>query len=181
MIDSKAAREAINKIKDKSEDDFEKHIIYIASGALAISFSFIERLVPLDKSISKWMLIFSWILFALTLVINLLSHYYCKHLAEKSIDEIDDNDPNIITNITKRNKRIDAINYFSITTLFAGLLFLIFFVSVNINHMSDRNTKPDRSTDDAQTRGRTIPKPQQISPQNDPKPKPDSNTSAPKK
>lgn len=53
-------REKIQEIVSKSEDDFDKKILTIASGALAISFSFISFLVKVDHC--KWMLIIGWIL-----------------------------------------------------------------------------------------------------------------------
>lgn len=170
------SNEAVNKIKEKSEDDFEKQLIFIASGALGISFAFLEKLVNLSKSIYLWTLAVAWVCLALSLCVNLWSHYLTKNLAEKSIDDQDDyhdgkmDYEHLCANIKRRNSTIDRVNYFSIAALFLGLTFLIAFVTINISHMSEKKpqTKPGPTPEEQRGRTIPIPRPQVVPPQQKP-------------
>jgi hypothetical protein len=44
-------RYAFQRIKEKSEDDFEKLLTYISAGALGLSITLIEKLVLLNSAI----------------------------------------------------------------------------------------------------------------------------------
>lgn len=170
------SNEAVNKIKEKSEDDFEKQLIFIASGALGISFAFLEKLVNLSESIYLWTLAVAWVCLALSLCVNLWSHYLTKNLAEKSIDDQDDyhdekmDYEHLCANIKRRNSIIDRVNYFSIAALFLGLTFLIAFVTINISHMSEQKpqTKPGPTPEEQRGRTIPIPRPQVVPPQQKP-------------
>lgn len=127
-------REKIQEIVSKSEDDFDKKILTIASGALAISFSFISFLVKVDHC--KWMLIIGWILLIICIFINLFSHLASKRNAQKTIDELDkgthEYEDKIRHNITKRNKCINQINLLSLIFLLVGVLLIIIFAAINL-------------------------------------------------
>lgn len=157
--EKKRNREALQRIKDKCEDDFEKLITYICSGSLALTFTFIEKIVPFKYSISLWLLITGWVLLVWTLLINLASHYYSKHLIDKTIDDIDNDIPDLHLIIAKRNKSINRVNISTIATLILGILLIFCFVSVNAINMS--NTKKENvnpaKRDKAQN-GRSIPR-----------------------
>lgn len=96
QADDKSDRSILNRIKEKSEDDFEKKITYISAGSLAISLTFIEKIVPLKDSTEIWLLICSWIFLAFTLLLNLLSNLYSSHIMDKSLD---DDEKKIIKNL----------------------------------------------------------------------------------
>ncbi|AGA76669.1 hypothetical protein [Echinicola vietnamensis] len=91
--------------KSKSEDDFEKYITFISSGALGLTVTFIDKISPLKESVYVWTIILGWGLFALTLFLNLFSHYLSSRYNEKTINEIDmDIDYSmLLENIDKRN------------------------------------------------------------------------------
>jgi hypothetical protein len=147
-------REILQKIKEKSDDDFEKNITFISAGALGISMTFIEKIVNLPKAIHLWIIITAWGFLTLTLLANLLSHYLssCYHL--KAIEEYD-----------ARNKKITRLNLSTIFTLILGIILLIIFLSINFYNMGDKNQNqptteskiPDSSNDEK--KGRTITKP----------------------
>lgn len=166
-------REAFQRVKEKSEDDFEKYITYISAGGLGLSLTFIEKVVPFEKSISLWTLVFAWALLALTLLVNLLSHFYSKKLLDKSIDDIDNDVPDLIEKINSRNKKIDNVNIGTIISLTFGIVFLISFVSLNAYNMAKQKKVPQENAQqkplqqDCEKLGRTIPKPRADSTQSD--------------
>ncbi|SMD43098.1 hypothetical protein SAMN00777080_1675 [Aquiflexum balticum DSM 16537] len=42
-------RQSVLEQKSKSDDDFEKYITYISSGALIITLTFVEKISPLEQ------------------------------------------------------------------------------------------------------------------------------------
>ncbi|AWW30142.1 hypothetical protein DN752_08420 [Echinicola strongylocentroti] len=129
----KEYRLSILEQKSKSEDDFEKYITYISSGALGLTVTFIDKISPLKESVYVWIIILGWGLFALTLFLNLFSHYLSSRYNEKTINEIDmDIDYSmLLENIDKRNEKISCLNISSIISLGTGILFVLIFSSLN--------------------------------------------------
>jgi hypothetical protein len=154
-------REILLESLAKSEDDFEKMITYISAGSLALSLTFIEKIVALDHAEKIWLLIVGWALLILTLLTNLLSHYYSKVLVRQTIYDLDNNVTDIANKITARNKKIDAINICCIFTLVIGLTLFVIFVSLNTIAMSKERPKQPITTklipDGYEKLGRTIP------------------------
>jgi hypothetical protein len=56
-LEIKSDRNILQRIKEKSEDDFERNITYISAGALAISLTFLERIVPVKESVQTYLVI----------------------------------------------------------------------------------------------------------------------------
>lgn len=154
-------RENLLEALEKSEDDFERKITYISAGSLALSITFIEKIVALDHAEKIWFLIIGWALLILTLLVNLLSHYYSKVLTRQTIYDLDNNVADISQKIVARNKKIDSINVCCIFTLIIGLALFVIFVSLNTIAMSKEKTKQSTTIklvpDDYEKLGRTIP------------------------
>ena len=126
-------REILQKIKEVSDANFEKSITYISAGALALSMTFVEKVVPFSSGTKFCLLITAWILLTITLLVNLLSHYLSSCYHEKTIEEFDSDCENINTNLDSRNKIIRWVNIGTIFTLFLGILSLIIFLSINLS------------------------------------------------
>lgn len=123
---------AFQRVKEKSEDDFEKNIVYITAGTLVLSLTFIEKIVNIKESNSLWVLVVSWSFLVITLVVNLLSHYLSSLFHDKSAEELDNDNPYLIDNIDSRNRIMRRFNLSSIVTLFIGISCLVIFSSINI-------------------------------------------------
>lgn len=169
-------RKSVYETKSKSEDDFEKYITLIASGALALSLTLIDKLVPIKDASYIWLLVVGWCLFSVTLFINLLSHFLSKMYSEKTISEVDTGLEKdiILKNIDSRNSKIDCLNIISIISIFLGILSIILFVTLNIYSMNNNNnpkTNPPNQNPKPLTeeKGRTIPKPPASKPSQAPK------------
>ena len=76
--------------KSKSDDHFEKYITIIASGALGLTITFIDKISPLENAICIWIISIGWFLLTTTLFINLLSHYIASKNNTKAVQDIDD-------------------------------------------------------------------------------------------
>lgn len=140
--EEKSDRIILQRIKEKSEDDFEKNITYISAGALAISLTFLEKIVPIKESIQTSLVIASWTFLVLTLLSNLLSHQYSSYIIDKSIDDVDDNSDDSIINWERRTKKIRIWNILNLCGLVIGIGLFILFVSINITAIA-KNNKPE--------------------------------------
>lgn len=172
IVEWKEFRKTVYENKIKSEDDFEKYITLISSGALGLSITFIEKIVPLQIATSKWLLVLGWVLLTITLFVSLFSHFLSRKYSESTIEDVDnDLDYNTVSeNIKKRNKYLEWFNLSTISTLFLGIISIVIFVSINLYSMSNNpNTKPNPSQQPkplTEEKGRTIPKPPQSKPSN---------------
>lgn len=132
-------RDLLQKAVDKSENEFEKHLLYIAAGALGLSFTFISEIINIIDSRFIWLLIAGWISLILCILINLLSHIHSKTMLNRTINLIDKylvgdilHDNELRNNIDKMNKKISHINTSTILLLVIGIALIIVFTSLNL-------------------------------------------------
>lgn len=150
--------EALAKIKEKSEDDYEKNLVYIAAGTLVLSMTFLEKIVNLSESSAVPILIGSWVLLAFTLLGNLVSHqlssaYHsecrllyaacCEDLPEDASDEDKARDEAAHVKADSRMNRCNdiliGINWGTTITLFLGIFLLVIFCSINAYNASHKS------------------------------------------
>lgn len=125
MGEEKNNKTAIDRTIDKSEDDFENKLTYISAGALGLSFAFIEKIVNIENSTNKRLLICGWISLCITLFLNLVSHLISKKIACRIQDDLADLDK-------KNDKKVRVFNYFSVGFLMIGIVLIIIYASFNI-------------------------------------------------
>ncbi len=114
-----------------SYEQFDKNILFIASGALGISFAFIEKIIPdLTKAISSSTLINSWYFFAGVIFISLVAHFTSVQANRWAIANVECKNYDKITFLL--NWIIRLINITMIIGLCWGILLLIKFVKLNI-------------------------------------------------
>src|SRR5690554_6501273 len=113
-------RQALYLQKTKSDDLFEKAITFISSGALALTLTFHDKIVPADKAIYVILIGIGWAFLIATLFFNLVSHYQTSKSLDKTIDEVDEIMDYKTTylefqkKLEKRNNRINKLNFTSI-------------------------------------------------------------------
>ena len=121
--------EQLNKAYIESSSQFDKQILFIASGALGISLAFIKDIVKLDIATSKNLLLLSWIFFGAVILICILSHY-------TSLKAINFKIENLYQKKDKTSKLFDfftkLFNILMILFLAAGLILLFVFIGINI-------------------------------------------------
>ena len=143
---------------DKSENDFERKITYISAGALALSITFIDKIVNLASAEHFYFLIIGWVLLASTLAVNLISILVSRKLTMKSLDDFDNEieEPKLIENIASRNNLISRLDLISLISLLVGIFAVVIFCSVNLEN---RKSNIDMSGKDKIEKGRLIQNP----------------------
>jgi hypothetical protein len=112
---------------------FDKSVLYIASGALGVSFGFIEKIIPsLADAANKTYLIVSWYCFAGVIFLSLVAHFISMMAIRWAIVN-DDADAFIYNKISRNwNYLIRILNIVMITGLLLGIILLIKFVNINL-------------------------------------------------
>ncbi|MBA7589602.1 hypothetical protein ES708_31689 [subsurface metagenome] len=114
-----------------SYEQFDKNVLFIASGALGISFAFVEKIIPdLEKACKTNLLINSWYFFAGVIFISLIAHFISVLANRWAIANEGCKNYDKITR--SLNWSIRLINLAMIVGLLWGLLLLINFVKLNI-------------------------------------------------
>lgn len=82
-------RSSLEKLEQKAQEDFDKTVLHLSGGALAISFAFIRDIIGVNTVINSLLLFLSWLCWGLSVTFILIS-YYTSHLAlRKAIKQVD--------------------------------------------------------------------------------------------
>ncbi len=131
MSDDNYTQEQYQALK-YSNEQFDKNVLFIASGALGISFAFIEKVIPdLENAINTGFLINSWYCFAGVIFISLVAHFI-SILANRWAIAHDDQEKNYERICNRWNFTLRTINIIMIIGLLLGIILLIYFVKLNI-------------------------------------------------
>ena len=113
----------------ESASQFDKNILYISSGALGLSISFITDIVKLSNASYKWILGTSWITLSIVILFSLLSHFF-------SMKAINFRMQNLFKETDKNSKRynkaVSSLNLLMLIGLPIGIIGLVTFIILNI-------------------------------------------------
>ncbi len=122
-----------------SNTEFDKQVLFIASGVFGISFAFIDKVVKLQEASHKCLLIWSWYILGGTIFLSLLAHFIsimANRWAIKNCPPADNEDEKREAHYCKKEKywniTIRAINLIMITSLLLGIIFFVNFINYNI-------------------------------------------------
>ncbi|MBF6609899.1 MAG: hypothetical protein ITF99_01980 [Chryseobacterium sp.] len=166
-------RNDVCKVKEKSEDDFEKYLNIFGSGGFLVGLTILGMLI--EKSIVfryQGMLVIGTFLFLTCLLANLFSHYLAIRSNNKTIFDIDSQNKQLWLNFKQRNRNITYFNFISLIAIILGTLLITMFLTLNLNTMAEKNQKPQSppktTQEDPQRshdqKGRLAPQPAVIKP-----------------
>lgn len=119
----------LNKAYIESSSQFDKQLLFFASGALGLSFAFIKDIVKLDVATNKSILVTAWSLFGIVIILSIISHY-------TSLKAINTKIKNLNAKVDNDSKKMNAftkwLNILMIVFLALGLILLTVFISINI-------------------------------------------------
>ena len=122
-------RDLLQELSVKSQEQYDKTVITLSTGALGLSFAFIKDVVDIKVASDINFLTGAWICFTLSVLSVLLSFLSSKYALDQAIVAEDNNEE------VKAN-RIDLIttilNWLSATFFVVGLVFIIVFVKLNL-------------------------------------------------
>jgi len=123
--DSKSRQDVILEMRDYAEEQFDKLIVYLNSGALVLTIAFVKDITKITKETDTTLLILSWSSFVVSLLLILLSHKSALASTNYEIKEKERTSDcfDIITTI---------LNWLSFLILITGLILFIIFISKNL-------------------------------------------------
>ncbi|MFW5804746.1 MAG: hypothetical protein ACOCWG_05905 [bacterium] len=125
--------DGIDNVVKYSTEQFDKNILFIASGGLGVSFAFIKDIVPnLETAVHKCNLISSWYLFAGVIFISLVNHNISMLMGAWARKNSFLKDDEFNNKITKKNWIIRILNWVTIVGILIGAILLIRFINANI-------------------------------------------------
>lgn len=129
--DNQAYQRELNEALRYANQQFDKNVLFIASGALGISFAFLEKILKdLETTDYKWLLFASWYLLASVILISLYSHYLSGRAISWAIINMYEDDCE--EQVNKKNKLIRRFNIAQMVGLFLGIISLVIFLHLNL-------------------------------------------------
>ncbi len=130
-------RKLLIEAERETAQQFDKAILTLAAGALALSITFMQQIVPHPKSESIYPLIGAWISFCLSMLLTLISFLTSQAACRRQRDILDEemSQINKKSSGTKDNKAAfwtNQLNYFSIGFFILGVILLIVFSAINL-------------------------------------------------
>ena len=123
-------RAELTKIRDDSMESFDKTVLAVSSGALALSITFLDKIGKPYNLLTFLLIIASWLFMFSVFIFNILSFVYAKKNMDDKITDLDerrkkdeDEDPNHFTKYRDYTHRCNNI------CLYSFLLSVIFFIS----------------------------------------------------
>ncbi|WP_046247091.1 hypothetical protein [Hymenobacter terrenus] len=162
-----------------SSQEFDKQVVYIAGGGLALTLTFAKDIASVTNSFFVPLLLCTWLFFAGALLINLFSyrkateshdasrslhqHYLECHESLQPINQA--NCDTWSTMFHRGNAQVHRLNNWSFLSVAAGIGCFILFVLLNVVTMSKTPpttpqasaTKPDRASQPDSIRGIAAP------------------------
>jgi lysylphosphatidylglycerol synthetase-like protein (DUF2156 family) len=162
-----------------SSQEFDKQVVYIAGGGLALTLTFAKDIASVTSSFFVPLLLCTWLSFAAALLINLFSyrkateshdacrslhqHYLECHEARQAVNQISCDTWS--AKMHSGNAQVHHLNNWSFLAVAGGIGCFILFVLLNVVTMSKTPstssqapaTKPDRSAQPESIRGITAP------------------------
>ena len=122
-------RDLLQELSVKSQEQYDKTVITLSTGALGLSFAFIKDVVDIKVASNIYFLTGSWICFTLSVLSVLLSFLASKHALDQAIIE-EDNKEKITIN--RADLITTILNRLSAAFFIVGLVFMIVFVKLNL-------------------------------------------------
>lgn len=122
---------------ERSHEKFDKTVLTLSSGALALSLTFTKDLIPLCISKYNWLLMLCWGFWALSLCIHLFGLFASTQTFEKKISQID---KGLVDEIRKKNEHLGEpyrnivifCNLWGMVSFVLGVFAIIIFIIVNL-------------------------------------------------
>ncbi len=130
--DLKSYRQHLVLAEQKAQDDYDKTVVYLSGGALAISFAFLEKITGSGPPINPNLLLFAWCLWAASLSAVLISYGVSRIALKQAIkqcdtDTIQGSRPGGFMSLTT-----EVLNFLSGSCFIAGIIVVTRFVLANL-------------------------------------------------
>ena len=130
----KEYRNLLVEAERQAQESFDKTVLSLSGGALAISFAFITDVIGDDPIRNPVFLILAWLSWGLSLTFILSSFYFSQRAFRYAVGQVDRNevyDQNVIGG--KSARLTQWLNGLAGLLFIVGVICISFFVSFNLN------------------------------------------------
>lgn len=130
----------LRETEQKLSEHFDKTMLTITGGALALSITFVKDIIGDGKMLSGWLLITSWVSLTICLIIILWSFHLGLKAYRKAQEQVDEG---VIEEETPGgffSKLLNILNFLSISLLSLGLISLLSFSYINLSKENSDDT-----------------------------------------
>ena len=155
-------REHLIKADQKSQEDFDKTLVTVATSSLGVSLVFIREFVGDGPIASPYIILIGWLLLASSVGSVLLGFYLSRYALRKAIKQIDED--KIYSERPGGNTAlvVEILNGLSGAFLLLGVSAVIIFAYSNLllsSKMENTQMANNNSSQDGQKRGQVPPPP----------------------
>jgi hypothetical protein len=118
-------RARLTALHEKATEAFDRAVMTLSGGALAVSITFIHDVAPHPRH--KWVLGISWACFAASLLVILLSFLTSERAIVRMVGQLDDDVDRI-----SREHWTDWLNWGAAGAFILGVVFLVIFAWLNL-------------------------------------------------
>ncbi len=129
-------RNALEDARYKTADNYDKAILTLTGGALAISMTFIADIAKVPTN--KFFLISAWFFFGVSLITHLINYRICMFAHNRALKELDKeqelkfNNEEYIASKDIWPTVTELLNYANLVLFLIGIIFLGIFVFLNM-------------------------------------------------
>ena len=126
-------RDELMKIRESSQDSFDKAILYLSTGGLVLSVTFLSEIGKPYDVFTYWLIDSVWFFLLLTTVLNVLSYYFAKRNMGDKLNKLDFSYRNKIEGDEEDSgykKWVERCNDLSLLTFMMAFLLFVVFVSL---------------------------------------------------
>ncbi len=131
----KKHREFLLAATQKAQEEFDKSVLWLSSGALGVSFTFLKDLIYANQIESLWLLLVAWMCWTLSIFAVFFSYHFSRLALKTTISKIDNG---TIYDSPVANERFATftkwLNRFGVIFLFVGIIFIILFSYFNLHN-----------------------------------------------
>lgn len=139
-------RELLQKLENEAQDQYDKTVLYLSTGALGISFTFLKDIVSVEHAIDIEWLIAAWLSWAVSVSAILWSFFSSRIALRNAIKAIDEG--------RSPDNKIDAMT--TIFNLLSGILFIVGLICIIV--FVTKNLEANRMSQSVYTQdGKNIP------------------------
>ena len=133
----------------KSQEDYDKTLIALSGGALAISFAFLKDYIGSGPIENICLLLLSWSSWGLSLIVVLASFYFSNLSIREAMKQVDERKIEHEKPGGAYSTVTTSLNLIGGLLFFLGVVFMICFASANLNNRRVDNGKNTRSATEA--------------------------------